>query len=127
MDKDFKDLYTILKENDLSYNKVGQDAFKKNSQRFLKKLAEELKLKEFKVSFNPGGIAVSGDAHLMGMWSEGNGIYITINQNMGDPVFLYRKITHMKDFLGVTNHYIWGISDILNKNEMLRNLMKFKR
>jgi len=39
----------------------------------MKELARLLDLKEFDINFNPGGIAVSGDLRLMGMWSEGSG------------------------------------------------------
>ena len=35
---------------------------------------------------------------LMGMWSEGNGLYVQLSQSsMGWQSFLYRQISHMKD------------------------------
>lgn len=46
---------------------------------FLRALAKDLGLRDAKVTSNPGGIAVSGDCSLIGMWDQG-GIYINISQ-----------------------------------------------
>ena len=93
----------------LSYNAELKDEFKRKSTAFLRALAKSLPLIESKVSFNPGGIAVSGDAHLTGMFDNGTGIYITINDSVfGDRKmnFLYRTIKHMKDYTGGSNNYM---------------------
>jgi hypothetical protein len=75
--------------------------FHTKSAAFLRTLGSDLGFKECKVRNNYGGIAVSGEITLIGMWSEGNGLYLQISQ----PVtlhrdFLYRHITHMKDYSG---------------------------
>ncbi|MCI9073683.1 MAG: hypothetical protein HFH80_12960 [Lachnospiraceae bacterium] len=56
---------------------------------------------------NYGGIAVSGEVTLMGMWSEGNGLYVQLSQSsMGWQSFLYRQISHMKDYTGGRNQWL---------------------
>lgn len=46
---------------------------------FLRALATDLGLRDSKVSSNAGGIAVSGECTLIGMWEDG-GIYIRLGQ-----------------------------------------------
>lgn len=74
---------------------------------FLRALAKDLCLRDYKVTSNPGGIAVSGDCTLMGMWECG-GIYINLSQPTcgGDRVVLYRTVRHMKDYTGGYNHWL---------------------
>ena len=98
---------TMKKE--LCYNEENKQGYKKSSMKFLRKLAKDLGLKESKVSFNPGGIAVEGDPLLMGMWEDGNGIYVTTCKGVcGCNRFsmMYRSIEHMKDFRGGRNQWI---------------------
>lgn len=73
---------------------------------FLRALAKDLHFSESKVSANPGGIAVAGEITLMGMWSEGNGIYIQIRENDFLGCILYRGIQHMKDYRGDRNRFL---------------------
>lgn len=101
-----KKLYELLMNTSLSYNFEGKKSFKRLSKSFLKELSTRLNPKDCKISFNEGGIAVSGDATLMCMITEDKGIYININQSMGSPRFLYRTISHMKDYTGGHNNYI---------------------
>ncbi|MCR2049315.1 hypothetical protein NSB25_18790 [Acetatifactor muris] len=62
---------------------------------------------DFKVTNNYGGIAVSGEITLMGMWSKGNGLYLQLFQSsMGRQSFLYRQISHMKDYTGERNQWL---------------------
>jgi len=62
---------------------------------------------EFKVTNNHGGIAVSGEITLMGMWGEGNGLYLQIFQSVTNRrEFLFRSIRHMKDYTGGPNQWI---------------------
>jgi len=92
----------------LSYNAQLKAQFKTLSMAYLRKLKSELQFTECKVSFNAGGIAVSGDAHLMGMFSNGIGVYITINEswnNRNSMTFLFRTIKNMKDYTGGPNNY----------------------
>lgn len=85
----------------------GKKQFLSKSAAFLRALGNDLGFKEFKVTTNPGGIAVSGDIALMGLWSYGNGLYFQINQPL-QPIdgFLYRTITNMKDYSGGINQWL---------------------
>jgi hypothetical protein len=81
--------------------------FHSKSAAFLRALGNDLGLKEFKVTSNPGGIAVSGEITLMGMWGEGNGLYLQIFQSVTNMrYFLYRTIRNMKDYSGGANQWL---------------------
>lgn len=91
------------------YNESFKEKFKEIGTKAMEELARILELKEYRVSFNPGGIAVSGDLILMGMWSEGNGVYISMNKDFPDRPWgdvLYRHIKHMEDYTGGPNNYL---------------------
>lgn len=79
------------------FGRLGKQAFKE--------LAEYLGLKEYDVRYNKGGIAVSGDLTLMGMYEPEKGIYISMNKDGFGPGVLYRTISGMKDFTGGSNNY----------------------
>jgi hypothetical protein len=81
--------------------------FLTKSASFLRTLGKDLGLKEYKVDTNKGGIAVSGEVTLMGMWDESNGVYFQINQPLQPfNAFLYRNITGMKDYSGGNNQWM---------------------
>ena len=81
--------------------------FLSKSAAFLRALGNDLGLKEFKVRTNPGGIAVSGDVTLMGIWSDGTGLYFQLDQPLKPfDNFLYRTIKSMKDYSGGYNQWI---------------------
>lgn len=111
MIKNFNQLATIVELRELSYNPRNKQEFKVVGTRVMKELAKLLDLKESRVSFNPGGIAVSGDLSLMGMWEEGRGIYVHISGKGITETIMYRTIKHMKDFSG--GHNRWMKSDTL--------------
>ena len=97
------DLGYIYGERESSQNGAKKQ-FLSKSAAFLRSLGNDLGLKEFKVTINPSGIAVSGDVILMGMWNDGNGLYLQINQpSQPFAAFLFREIKHMKDLMGGTN------------------------
>ncbi|GHU93039.1 hypothetical protein FACS1894208_01670 [Clostridia bacterium] len=81
--------------------------FMDKSAAFLRTLGKDLGFTEMKVTKNPGGIAVSGDVTLMGMWNDGNGLYFNLSQSYlhGNPQ-LYRVITNMRDFHGDRNRWL---------------------
>jgi hypothetical protein len=81
--------------------------FHTKSAAFLRALGNDLGLKEFKVNKNYAGIAVSGEITLKGLWADGNGVYFVINQPL-QPFnsFLYRHISHMKDYSGGPNQWM---------------------
>jgi len=90
--------------------------FHTKSATFLRALGNDLGLKEFKVSKNYGGIAVSGEITLMGMWDDGNGLYFQINQPL-PPLssFVYRSINHIKDFSSGSN--LWMDFDLFKNGD----------
>lgn len=81
--------------------------FHTKSAAFLRALGRDLGFQECKVTNNYGGIAVSGEITLMGMWSGGNGLYLQLSQSaMGWQSFLYRQISYMKDYTGERNQWL---------------------
>lgn len=113
-EKNMRKLADLL-SRDLSYiwgeREGGPNGDKKvflnTGKIFLRALAKDLELQEYKVSSNPGGIAVSGECTLIGMWG-GSGIYIQISQPCYDRerVILYRTVRHIKDYTGGWNHFL---------------------
>ena len=100
--------FMMLSGESGAYNATFKEQFKKVGTRAMRELAELLDLKEIDIHFNPGGIAVSGDLRLMGMWSEEDGIYITMNKDFPNRMsgeVLYRTIKGMKDYTGGPNNY----------------------
>lgn len=73
---------------------------------FLRALGKDLGLRDVTVTSNAGGIAVSGECYLYGMW-EGGGLHICLEQPcIGEDVLLYRSIRSLKDHKGGHNNYI---------------------
>lgn len=112
--KNMKTIYSLVSQN-LGYiygeNESGPNGAKKQfhstSKAFLRGLGNDLGFTEIKVTVNPGGIAVSGEITLMGMWSEGNGLYLQIFQSVtGRQDFLFREIGNMKDYSGGLNQWL---------------------
>jgi hypothetical protein len=74
----------------------------------LRSLAKALGLKEFKVSINKAGPAVSGDITLIGMWDDNDGIYVSMSSPMmckenGQGTFFWRSCSAMNDYTGGHN------------------------
>lgn len=73
---------------------------------FLRALAKDLGLQGAKILSSPGGIAVSGDCTLIGMW-EDNGIYIALSQFCGGKyVLLYRTVRNLRDYSSGHNRFL---------------------
>jgi hypothetical protein len=86
---------------------AAKKQFHTKSKAFLRALAKDLGFKEFTVKSNAGGIAVSGEITLMGLWSEGNGVYFQLFQSVTNRrEFMYRHISHMKDYRGGANQWM---------------------
>ena len=109
-----KTIYNLVYQ-DLSYTfgekESGPNGAKKQfhtkSAAFLRALGNDLGLKEFRVSKNYAGIAVSGEITLMGLWDDCIGVYFEISQSLtGRHDFLYRSITHMRDSTGGQNQWM---------------------
>ena len=95
---------------------------------FLRALAKDLGLREVTVSSNAGGIAVSGECTLIGMWEYG-GIYVCIEQPAcgRENVLYYRTVRHSRDFKGGYNHFLtrsdlkkWSYGQLLDTLSVLR-------
>lgn len=105
----------MLLDTDLSYiggeRESGPNGAKKvflNTGRvFLRALSQDLHLRESKVVSNAGGIAVSGECCLTGMWEAG-GLFICLEQPcfLRENVLRYRTIRNLKDFKGGYNRYM---------------------
>lgn len=104
-----------LLSKDLSYiwgeRESGPNGAKKTflnvGKVFLRAMAKDLGLRDAVVKSNAGGIAVSGDCCLYGMWEE-NSLYVSISQfaGGGENVILYRSIRNIKDHRSGYNNLI---------------------
>jgi len=115
-------LIKFVQNNDLCYDQSAKDKFKEIGLQAMKRLASALKLREFKASFNACGIAVSGDLHLMGMFNDVMGVYITISKgafNNNGCTFLYRTIKNMEDYSGGANNYF---RDVVGEKEVVETI-----
>lgn len=95
---------------------------------FLRALAKDLGLRDVTVSSNPGGIAVSGECTMTGMW-ENSGISVCLHQPIyhRELVLCYRSVRHVRDFKGGYNHYLtrndlkkWSYGQVLDTLSELR-------
>lgn len=107
--KKLNELNSVLRNYDYM-NQSNKEEFHKLSKQFLRKVAKDLDLGQFAVRSNKAGPAVSGEVYLMGMFSEGNGIFIVISGDNGasymkSPI-MYRSITGMKDHTGGHNRWL---------------------
>lgn len=100
-------IYHFISQQPMNYSNITKKQFHTKSAAFLKVLAIDLKFNEFKITKNYGGVAVSGEITLMGMWSENNGLYLQLSQFMPNKhALLYRQISHRKDYIGGINQWI---------------------
>lgn len=65
--KNMQSIYNFISQQLIYYDNVTKKQFHSKSVVFLKTLAKDLKFKEYKVTKNYGGVAVSGEITLMGM------------------------------------------------------------
>ena len=109
-----KAIYGLVSQ-DLSYifgeRESGPNGAKKQfhskSKAFLRALGNDLGLKEFKVSSNYAGIAVSGEITLKGTWADGSGVSFQLSQSIGNKQeFVYSGISHMKDYPSGPNQWM---------------------
>lgn len=105
---------TELLSNDLGYiwgeREIGPNGAKKQfhskGRAFLSTLGKDLGFSEMKVTKNYGGIGVSGEITLKGMWDNGCGLYVELSQCLPNSCMMYRKISHMNDYSGGQNHFV---------------------
>ncbi len=122
-----RDLSYIWGERESGPN-GDKKVFPNTGKTFLRALAKDLGLQEYNVSANPGGIAVSGDCSLIGMWHS-NGIYVMITQaSFGlEGLVLYREARHIRDYSSSRNRFLprdalktMSYSRLLNEFRTLR-------
>lgn len=133
--QNMKTIYSLISQ-DLGYiygeRESGPNGAKKEfhtkSAAFLRALGKDLGFNELKVYNNHGGIAVSGEITLMGIWGEENGLYLQIFQSVtGRQDFLYRHITHMKDYRGGRNQWLsCDLFKIGDYDELISTLSKLQ-
>ena len=124
-----------LVSQDLSYifgeRETGPNGAKKEylqrGKTFLRALAKDLGFVESTVYAIPGGIGVSGEICMMGMWGEGNGIHVYIRENDFLGCILYRKISHMKDYCGGHNHFLTRGWLLCSYGELLDKFLELGR
>jgi hypothetical protein len=80
-----------------NYNEASKIAFRRASMRFLKELRTLLMI-EADIRFNPGGIAVSGEATL-----HGDNIYVQVSADISHLGIMYRTCKGRKDYTGGPN------------------------
>ena len=104
----------------------GKKVFLNVGKAFLRAIGKDLGLRDVKVMSNAGGIAVSGECILYGMW-EDRGIYISLGQMFGGKAILYRTIRNLNDHRGGYNHYVslaelgnMSYEELLNRFSALR-------
>ena len=95
---------------------------------FLRALAKDLGLRDVKVMSNAGGIAVSGECYLYGMWEE-CGLYICLEQpSVSQNVLLYRSIRSTNDHKGGYNNYVTRSElGTMSYEQLLNRLLTMKK
>lgn len=135
-EKNMRRLADLL-SRDLSYiwgeRESGPNGDKKvflsTGKTFLRALAKDLELCSAEVHVTPGGIAVSGECSLIGMW-ESSGIYVQISQSCGDRerVLLYRTVKSVNDHTGGRNIYLnCGELERLSYGQLLDRLLALRK
>ena len=118
-----KDLGYIWGERECGPN-GAKKTFLNLGKVFLRALSKDLGLRDAKITSNPGGIAVSGDCSLIGMW-ENSGIDIYLGQLLSDKrtVLMYRTVRHIRDYTGGHNNFL-TLDDLrkLSYSELLEKL-----
>lgn len=109
-----------------AYDEEGEKAkakFKRLGMAYFKRLAKRMDLEDSKVSFNPGGIAGSGDFHFKGLFEEGKGFDLFFNLNF--PGIVYRDTTGFTDYTGGPNRNI-GFSTLHNEATLIGHLERLQ-
>lgn len=114
----------------------SKKAFLNVGRAFLRVLAVDLGLRNAMVTANPGGIAVSGECTLIGMW-EDSGIYVCLRQPVchRELVLMYRTVRNVKDHKGGYNHYLtrndlkkWSYGQLMDTlNELRKDGYSYER
>lgn len=90
----------------VGYDDQAKQAFGAIATKFLKKVADGLGLKEKSIQWNKGGIAVSGEVSLYGMFDDKHGVYVMLSTPSFCNGILIRSITSMQDHTGGENQWL---------------------
>ena len=122
-----RDLGYIWGERDSGPN-GDKKIFLNLGKTFLRALAKDLGLRDVKVMSNAGGIAVSGECYLYGMWEE-CGLFICLEQPcITQNVLLYRSIRSLNDHKGGYNNYVTRSElETMSYAELLNRLLTMKK
>lgn len=119
----FLKLAQFMKGTNLSYNYEKKMEFKRKGLSALRALAKEMGFSESRVSYNEGGIAVSGDLSMYGMFSDGRGVMIQLSQGAFTAMAGYcRSIKSLDDYTGGRNNHIQH-AELANVNGLKKTLM----
>ena len=100
-----QDLGYVFGERESGPNGIKKE-FLATGRTFLSTLGKDLGFKEQNVHVNKAGIAVSGEVHLYGMWNDGSGLSVVLEQFHNNDCGYYRTIRHMKDHTDGRNNFI---------------------
>jgi len=97
------------------YNEEAKVAYRSKALSFLRSLAKDLRLVkgEYNIRFNPGGIAVSGDATL-----HHDKFYLTFSEAGA----YWHTCEGQKDYTGGRNRWVVGYGVNVKKNNLIREI-----
>ena len=74
----------------------------------------------------PGGFGVAGEITLMGMWSNGNGIFVMIHENFTGCIMCW-MIRHMGDYTGDYSRHLPHGWLLCRYEDLLRKFLELKQ
>lgn len=91
----------------VAYNPTLKEKFRKEAKKFLDDLKKFIPHSDASYKWNPGGIAVSGEATLK-LFSKktGHGVYILLSTGPLNDGLMFRIIKHFDDHSGGLNQYL---------------------
>ena len=103
----------------VAYDDDLKKEFVKVGRAGLKELAQALEstkiVEKCEISYNKGGIAVSGDFHLRGDFKEGFSFDLFFNLDGFNSAICYRRTKGKTDYTGFDNRWLdWRNADLVN-------------
>lgn len=101
----------ISTKPEIAYNEENKEIFRKLGSKFLRDVGkmfnEELLFDKHRYTYNPSGIACSGDHSWMGMLGQETGLAMYLSQPLGGTEWLmFRDIANINDHTGGQNHWL---------------------
>jgi len=118
-------LELVSLQGNCAYNEEAKNRFKQLAMKFVRVVIKELGLVkgEYRIRYNPAGIAVSGDAGFIT-----DRVYVDFNADGGGSGLgiMVRSTKNMSDWTGGPNHwYGWGL--ILAADNPVKSFAEFVR